>query len=211
MEAQLDADIRSPRQRILDAMIETCASNTYAATTIGDIVARARISRTTFYKHFTDKRTCFDAAVGRCFKELEGVASAAHEPSDAPSDAARQAATAILLHLSERPHVAQLLSGDAISVDRSLVESWRGAVVPALEGLWSDGGPNPETHADPRIAFAQAQLLIFKEIVAGRSGRLDGLLPEIVYLAVVPFGGHEQAVAQSRLAVEIGEGGDAHR
>jgi AcrR family transcriptional regulator len=210
MEAQLDADVRSARQRILDAMIESCASKTYAAATIGDIVSRARISRTTFYKHFADKRACFDAAVRRCFEELEGVASEAHEPSDPPSEAARQAATAILLHLGERPQVAQLLSGDAISVDRALVESWRAAIIPALEGLWRDGGAVPEMHTDPRIAFAQAQLLIFNEILAGRAGGLNGLLPEIVYLAVVPFGGHDQAVAQSRLAIE-GNGGDAHR
>jgi AcrR family transcriptional regulator len=60
----VDIAERSQRQRILDAMIDSCAEKTYAATTITDIVARARISRTTFYKHYDDKRACFDAAIG---------------------------------------------------------------------------------------------------------------------------------------------------
>ena len=50
----------SQRQRIIEAMIDSCAEKTYAATTITDIVSRARISRTTFYKRFGDKRACFD-------------------------------------------------------------------------------------------------------------------------------------------------------
>ena len=54
----VDIGERSQRQRILDAMIDSCAEKTYAATTITDIVARAHISRTTFYKHYEDKRAC---------------------------------------------------------------------------------------------------------------------------------------------------------
>jgi AcrR family transcriptional regulator len=188
------------RQRILRAMVESCASRTYAGTTVGDVVSRARISRSTFYKHFADKRACFEAAVGLCLEELEAAAAATRRPGDPPSDAARRAATAILRHLSEQPEAACLLSGDAISVDQALVERWRSAAVPALEGLWADAGAPPRPHADPRIALAQAQLLILNEIAAGRAERLEDLLAEIVYLAVVPFGGHEQAVAQARLA-----------
>ncbi len=196
------------RERILEAMIASCASNTYAATTVGDVVSRAKISRTTFYKHFTDKRDCFDAAVRLCLEELEEVAAEAHDRSDSPSDAARQAATAILRHLTAHPEVAQMLSGDAIVVDRAVIESWRAtSVIPALEGLWRSGEPGPETHSDPRIAIAQAQLLILNEIAAGKADRLEGLLPEIVYLTVVPFGGHDQAVVQSQIAERERQGG----
>src|SRR6185369_115661 len=69
------------RRRIVDAMIDSCAEKTYAATTITDIVARAHISRTTFYKQFDDKRECFDAAIACCIGELQGVAATAHSPT----------------------------------------------------------------------------------------------------------------------------------
>jgi AcrR family transcriptional regulator len=192
---------RNQRQRIIDAMIESCAAKTYAATTITDIVAGAHISRTTFYKQFTDKRECFDAAVEHCVELLQQVAAAAHSPEDPPGDAVRQAATAVLEAMAERPGLAQLLTGDAIAVDPPAIERYRAVIIPALERLWADQGA-PEQHLDPRLAYGQAQVLIFNQIAIGKAASLPELLPEIVYLAVGPFGGHEEGMCQARLARE---------
>ena len=144
---------RTQRERIVDAILESCAEKTYAATTITDIVARARISRTTFYKHFNDKRACFDAAVEYCIAELQAAAAAAHSSEDAPATATRKAATAVIEALAERPGLAQLLSGDAIAVDPAVIERYRRVTIPALEALWREGGSlrvGPESAgADP--------------------------------------------------------------
>jgi AcrR family transcriptional regulator len=193
-------DNQSQRRRIVDAMIESCAEKTYAATTISDIVARAHISRTTFYKHFDDKRACFDAANDYCLAEMQRVAATAHSPEDPPGDAARRAATAVLEAMAARPGLAQVLTGDAMAVDPGAVERYRRATVPALEALWSRNGNGATAHTDPRLAFGQAQVLILNQIASGRLGRLPDLLPEIVYLTVSPYGGHEEALKQSRLA-----------
>jgi AcrR family transcriptional regulator len=200
--APLDLGARSQRRRIIDAIIDSCAEKTYAATTITDIVGRARISRTTFYKHFDDKRACFDAAIVHCIEQLREVAAEAHSPEDAPADAVRKATTAVIEALAERPGLAQLLTGDAIAVDPRVIERYRKAMIPAIEGLWarSDGSAAP--HSDPRLAFGQAQVLILNQIANGKGDRLPELLPEIVYLAVNPFGGHEAALRQSQLASE---------
>lgn len=196
----VDIPHRTQRQRIVDAIIENCAEKTYAGTTIADIVARAHISRTTFYKHFDDKRACFDAAVDHCIEELQRVAVAARSPSDSPADAARKAATAVVHALAARPGLAQLLTGDAIAVDPTVIERYRKATLPALEALWERRGSGVETHTDPRLAFGQAQVLILNQISSGKADRLPELLPEIVYLTVSPYGGHEEAIKQSRLA-----------
>lgn len=195
------------RQRIIDAIIESCAEKTYAATTITDIVGRARISRTTFYKQFEDKRACFDAAVEHCVEKLQEAAASAHSPGDPPADAARQAASAVLKALAARPGLAQLLTGDAIAVDPMVVETYRRATIPALETLWERDGGKLEGHTDPRLAFGQAQVLILDQIASGRVDRLSELLPEITYLAVSPFGGHEEAVRQSNIAREAQQDG----
>jgi hypothetical protein len=42
--------------------------------------------------------------------------------------------------------------------------------------------------------------LVFHEVAAGRAERLPTLLPDIVYLAIAPFAGHEEALRQARLA-----------
>jgi AcrR family transcriptional regulator len=206
----IDLASQSQRQRILDAMIESCAEKTYPATTISDIVSRAHISRTTFYKHFGDKRACFDAAIDFCIAELQGVAAASHSPDDTPGEAARMAATAVVEALAARPGLAQMLAGDAMAVDPAVIERYRKATVPALEALWGGDG-RAEAHTDPRLAFGQAQVLILNQIATGQPDRLPELLPEIVYLTVSPFGGHDEALRQSRLAVKTEIGGAASR
>ncbi|MGN6201474.1 MAG: TetR/AcrR family transcriptional regulator [Solirubrobacterales bacterium] len=198
----LDLDGSDQRRRIIDAMIDSCAEKTYAATTITDIVAGARISRTTFYKQFDDKRACFDAAIARCIDQLQEVAAAAHDVEDPPADAVRKGTTAVIEVLAERPGLAQLLTGDALAVHPQVVECYRKATIPALQGLWSRGNGGVETHSDPRLAFGKAQVLILNHIALGKADRLPELLPELVYLAVSPFGGHEAALHQAQLATE---------
>lgn len=198
----LDLDGNDQRRRIIDAMIDSCAEKTYAATTITDIVAGARISRTTFYKQFDDKRACFEAAVADCIQQLQEVAAAAHDREDPPADAVRKGTTAVIEALAERPGLAQLLTGDAIAVEPKVIECYRKAMIPALEGLWPRDNGGAETHSDPRLAFGKAQVLILNHIALGKADRLPELLPELVYLAVSPFGGHEAALHQSQLATE---------
>src|SRR6476469_4725276 len=52
----------SQRGRMLDAMAAAVAEKGYAATTVADVIARARVSRKTFYEQFRDKEECFLAA-----------------------------------------------------------------------------------------------------------------------------------------------------
>jgi AcrR family transcriptional regulator len=195
-----DIASQSQRQRIIDAMVESCAEKTYAATTITDIVSGAHISRTTFYKHFDDKRACFDAAIDCCIGELQEVAATAHSPADPPGDAARKAATAVVEALAAKPGLAQVLTGDAMAVEPQVIERYRRATIPHLEALWSENGRKPVAHTDPRLAFGQVQVLILNQIATGRLDRLLELLPEVVYLTVSPYGGHEEALRQSRRA-----------
>jgi AcrR family transcriptional regulator len=196
----LDIAEQSQRRRIIEAMIAGCAEKTYASTTISDIVGRARISRTTFYKRFNDKRECFDATVEFCLDELRAAAGAAHSPGELPPDAVRKATVAVVERMAAQPEMAQLLSGDALSVEPAVVERYRRLVIPALEGLWQAAGEPTNAHIDPRLAFSRAQLLVFNQVAAGRSDRLPELRPEIVYLMVAPFAGHDEAVRQARLA-----------
>jgi len=50
------------RRRLLGAVLQVVATKGYADTTIGDVVARAMVSRRTFYECFADKEECFVAA-----------------------------------------------------------------------------------------------------------------------------------------------------
>jgi hypothetical protein len=76
-----------------------------------------------------------------------------------------------------------------------------------MEGLWHEADKPERTYADPRLAFGRAQVLIFSQIAAGRTARLPDLLPEIVYIALLPFAGHDEAVRQAQMASD-GAGSD---
>lgn len=201
-----DLEEAAQRQRIVDAMIASCAEKTYAATTIADIVKRASISRTTFYKRFANKRACFDAALDACIAEVRDAAAGAHTPSDSPPEAVRKAMGAVLELMAENPALAQLVMSDAITVEPAILERYRSLLIPALEGLWPEADGARQPTADPRLAFGRAQVLIFNQIAAGRTDRLPDLLPEIVYISLLPFAGHDEATRQAQAAQAAGSG-----
>jgi AcrR family transcriptional regulator len=195
-----DVAARSQRARIIDAMVVSCAEKTYTATTISDIVAGASISRTTFYKRFRGKRDCFDAALDSCIEQLRATAGAAVSSSDSPPEAVRKTSAALLELLAAKPQLAQVLAAEAVSVDPAVVRRYRRLLIPALEDLWNGGGESPRGHTSPGLAVGRVQLLILNQIANGRPDRLTDLQPEIVYLALAPFVGHEEAVREARPA-----------
>ena len=57
------------RERLLDGMARAVARRGYTDATVAQAIAKARVSRSTFYEHFADKEECFLAA----FQELAPV------------------------------------------------------------------------------------------------------------------------------------------
>jgi AcrR family transcriptional regulator len=53
---------RSQRNRLIRAMADAMAENGFAQTSVADVLARARVSRETFYQQFSSKQDCFIAA-----------------------------------------------------------------------------------------------------------------------------------------------------
>jgi AcrR family transcriptional regulator len=72
----------SQRERALRAMIECVGEQGWAKTTVPDVVARARVSRNSFYEHFEDKTACFLAALDEAARDLLVALSAPAPESD---------------------------------------------------------------------------------------------------------------------------------
>jgi len=182
-------------------MVACCAEKTYAGTTIADVVSRASVSRTTFYKLFNDKRDCFDAAVTQCIDRIAAILRAAADGCDSPAEATRRGVVAGLDLLAAEPELALVLGGDVVGVDPQLVYRYSAFTVPALEEMWERAGAPPRRgHLSPALAFGRAQLLVFHEVAGGHPERLPDLVPDVVYLAIAPFAGHDEALRQARLA-----------
>jgi AcrR family transcriptional regulator len=73
----------SQRRRLLDAIVELVAQDGYANTAVGDIAARAGVSRTTFYELFDGKYECFAAAYDDVTASLiDAIVAAALDAGD---------------------------------------------------------------------------------------------------------------------------------
>ncbi len=73
----------SQRGRLICAIADCVAEQGYPETTVADVIARAGVSRRTFYEHFKDKEDCFLAAYDEGAKSTyEAMMQAAEGRSD---------------------------------------------------------------------------------------------------------------------------------
>lgn len=196
-----DIAARSQRERILQAMTKSCAEKTFATTTIADIVGHASISRATFYKHFNNKTECFHAAADSFLAELQGVAVEARATADGTKEEVIRAVMAAVLELlAAKPEHAKLLLIEAPNVDPEIVRRYRSLAIDALETELRNMGNGGRGSADPKIAFGRAKVLVAGQIAAGQIKCLPTLLPELVYIALLPYAGQDAALEQAQVS-----------
>lgn len=177
----------------------SCAERTFSATTIADIVSHASISRGTFYKHFTNKQDCFYAASDAFLLELQTAVEIAFAHSgDLPTEMIRDVIGAVLETLEQNPEHARLLLVEAPLVNPEIVRHYRTSVMGALKKQLQNGAFAGKAQANPEIAFGRAKVLIADYIAAGQIDRLRHLLPELVYIVLLPYAGQETALAQAQ-------------
>jgi AcrR family transcriptional regulator len=112
------------RERMLDAVIEAVAEKGYAETTVADVVARAGVSRRTFYEQFEDKLDCFlEAYVWRAEFVRESVAERVRATaSDDWRVRLRAGLAAYLEALAARPASARVLNVDVLGAGPRALE-----------------------------------------------------------------------------------------
>lgn len=74
---------RNQQERILDAMGKSVAEHGFAAASLSDVIARAGVSRKTFYEHFTDKEDCFLQAYDAVAAGLRNRVASAYSQGEA--------------------------------------------------------------------------------------------------------------------------------
>jgi AcrR family transcriptional regulator len=102
----------SQRLRILLGMAEAMREQGFVDTTVADVIARAGVSRESFYRLFTSKGDCFAAAFDQAaeilLQRIAAPGGAGGERSADPLDRAEQAITAYLEALAAEPAWARL-------------------------------------------------------------------------------------------------------
>ncbi|GAA1948164.1 hypothetical protein GCM10009754_15580 [Amycolatopsis minnesotensis] len=115
--------VASQRGRLIVALLEAAANKGYPATTIGDVVERAGVSRKTFYEHFSSKEHCFQAGFTITAEvvigQLEAAAAAPHEDWRA---LVRATVQAYVDALAAEPAAARALHIETLSAGATVLD-----------------------------------------------------------------------------------------
>lgn len=113
----------SQRGRLLHAVLRVVAVKGYPATTIGDIVESASVSRHTFYQHFPSKEACFLAAYDDAVEVVRDWMAPAVDavPSEDWRGTVHAALTSYLGLLSTEPAASRSIMIEAFAVGPACV------------------------------------------------------------------------------------------
>lgn len=173
----------------MDAVAETTAEQGYAATSISDIVRRARVARKTLYECFDGKEelflATFDAAVEEALRRVEEAG--AHASGDWPEQV-RAALAAFLGYIAEQPALARMCMLEAPSATPAMSERYEAAMrrfVALLAAIAPHGEELPETIDETLIGGVA--WIVHRQIRRDEAESALDLLPELSEFLLAPF------------------------
>jgi AcrR family transcriptional regulator len=193
---------QNQRERIITALVDTVAERGYNATTVAHITKAAAVSRRTFYEHFADKETCFLAAYGMIADHIRESMQVAAEAFDEWPQKVRAALATMLRFLAGEPELARVCMIEPIAAGGEIAARHRASMHGFVEilkaGRPQHSGERPLPEATEATLVGGIVSLIVREINAGRTERLEALLPDLVELTLAPYLGGEEAARLAR-------------
>jgi AcrR family transcriptional regulator len=186
------------RLRILGAMGEVASARGAGAVTVAHVVARAGVSRRTFYDLFEDREMCFLAAFEEALGRAAGTVMPAYRGSGSWRERTRAALWALLVFCDAHPAAARLCVVEALAAGPRALER-RQEVVRLLIAAVDEGRAEvPKGSRQPPPLAADGVVGAVLSVIHARllqSGRepLAGLLGELMGMVVLPFLGPAEA------------------
>jgi AcrR family transcriptional regulator len=180
------------RLRILGAMGEVASERGAGAVTVAQVVARAGVSRRTFYDLFEDREECFLAA----FDEAAGQASIgvleAWGASGSWRERVRGALGALLVFFDMHPAAARLCVVEALAAGPRGLEHRRRIVARLIAAVDEGRAEVPKGARQPPPLTADGVVGAVFSVVHARlsgdgAGALSGLLGELMGMIVLPY------------------------
>ena len=188
------------RERILRGMLEAVGSRGYEDTSVQDAIAAAGLYRQAFYDCFKDKEDCYLQAIEAGFAWLELAMREAAAGAADWREGLRGALSGLLDFLDEQPMMARALLVEVHAAGTRAVERRAEAMERAaamIDLAREEGGDGAPTISAEAIVAGILAVLHIR--LAGKPGHaFSSLLPELMYLAVLPFFGPDVAAAEMR-------------
>jgi AcrR family transcriptional regulator len=194
-----------PRRLILDALIETAACEGYAHTCVERVLSAANLPEADFYAYFESLEDGFIQASDQLIDELELVVLG-QMSVDAPwPERIRRGLRAMLWVIAEHPDRARFAMIECLgAAGQAAAERLRSAetmfaviVEQGREYAASIEGCSVE-HLSELTAegiVGGIVAIVHRRVHEENTEELLALLPDLLYLALMPYLGHERALA----------------
>ncbi|MGN6586286.1 MAG: TetR/AcrR family transcriptional regulator [Solirubrobacterales bacterium] len=185
-------------------MLEAVGTRGYERATVEDAIAAAGLYRQAFYDYFTDKEDCYLQAVDAGCAWIELAMREAVTGQATWREQLRGALTGLLRFLDEQPQVGRALlvevhAAGPGAVERRTEAMERASLLMDLAREESDGAA-PAISAEAVVAGILA--VLHSRLSANLTSGYANLLPELMYLAVLPYFG--SVVASEEMQAERG-------
>jgi AcrR family transcriptional regulator len=188
------------RQRILRGMLEAVGTRGYEQTTVQDAIAKVGLYRQAFYDNFHDKEECYLEAIDAGSAWVELAMRRAVDGEVGWRGQLRAALGGLLGFLDEEPAIGRALLVEvhaagprAVAKRTEAMERAASAIDLAREESEEDA---PAIAAEAVVAGILA--VLHSRLAGQRSEGFARLLPELMYLAVLPYFGADVAAAEMR-------------
>ena len=179
------------RSRLLAGAVTAIDELGYPQATVGQITARARLSRRTFYQMFANRDECFAAVLEELAATVAGELAAAGVEGSVWRERIRTGVWGILVFLDREPALARvcvvqaLRAGPLVLGRREVVLAQLAAVVDEgrADGARSDGLTPVTAEGLVGAAFA----ILYSRLSRRDGEPLTGLLGELMAMIVLPY------------------------
>jgi AcrR family transcriptional regulator len=190
----------SPSDRLHRALVDLCFERGFANLTVEVLCCRAKVARDDFDSRYSGLEDCFAGAFEELAEEFLALLLGAYEVEGRWQDGLRAAAYATVRHLQDDPARAHFTVVESFNGgERALLV--RDRVFTVLTSLIDDGRREPGASASMSDATAESlNGAIFRHMRLAmennRTGRVEKVLPELMYAAVLPYLGPDAAAEE---------------
>jgi AcrR family transcriptional regulator len=190
------------RMRILAAMTEVASERGAGSVTVAHVVARAGVSRRTFYDLFADREECFLAAFEEAIGRVDARVAQAYLREDGWRERMRVGLSALLSFLDEEPALARLCVVESLAAGPRVLAR-RAVLLRTLVRAVEEGrSAVPAKGVQPPPLTGEGVVGAVLSVIHTRCSEpkakpLTGLLGELMSVIVLPYLG--QAAAQKEL------------
>jgi AcrR family transcriptional regulator len=179
------AQISSHQQaRLQGAMVEAVARHGFAGTTLGELVALAGVSRSTFYQHYENKQDCFLATFDVIIEELTVRIGEAYRSGGDFRERLLAGLNAFMDLAVEEPAAARLVAVDSLTLGAAGV-AHRQRAAEAFETMVQqsfDHSPSKREVAPitVRAIVAGIRGVVYRRLRSGHPEELPGTVEDLV-------------------------------